>query len=383
MSLRNLFFAKKKNKLYLAFDVGTHSIRSLSLEYGPEGAIGLKKNISLLPSTETNDGTALKTVTRLREIILRYIRKMGNVPDEVLLGVASNLTFNTLGEAERVRKDKNKSIKPEEINEILNQFVEDHKDLERNSEKFVLAHAEPVHLTIDGYDLDPRQLRKIYGSTIKLHISLNYARDDLWQEIEGLKKMLSGLSINVRPSHMAVAAFLIYKNPKTDFLLIKIGGKITEVSGVKEGVLIWTESFSVGGEDITKNIANSLKITLPRAEDIKKQYETFIMPENITDPAKKIINTTAENWIAELRKLILSKQFLLPEKIYLYGGGAKLTAIRKLLEEKTWARDLTYKESVEVKLLAAEDLTMGLFVNQPLRGPEDVGLAALVLMIIA
>src|SRR3989344_3424931 len=97
---------------------------------------------------------------------------------------------------------------------------------------------------------------------MELHLILNYTREDFWNELEKLRRILGGISIGVRPSHIAVASMLIHENPGKDLLLIKMGGKITEVSGIKEGVLSWTESFSGGGDDITGSLADSLNISL-------------------------------------------------------------------------------------------------------------------------
>lgn len=377
----SIFSRKKKSNFYIVLDVGTYSIRSLSIEQGAAGTIGLKKIVSAL-SPKEGGGLAPKIGTRLREILFRYIKGLGRIPDEVLLGLASKFTFNTLEVAKRVRTDKKRSVSKAEIEELLNQFVEDRKDFTKDSEKFVLAHAEPVHLVVDGYDVDPNQPRAIYGSTMELHLALNYVRNDFWKELEELKRILGGIAMDIRPSHMAVASFLTRKNPGADFLLIKIGGKITEVSGIKEGMLAWTETFAVGGEDITKSLAESLNITSARAEDIKKQYETLILPESVANSAKKIINRNVEDWLARLHGVLREKQFLLPDKIYLYGGGARLPRIKRALEEKAWAKDLAYQEAVVVKPIAAEDFTKNIFANQPLRGPEDVDLASLALTLV-
>lgn len=377
----NIFSGKKKSDFYIVLDVGTYSIRSLSIEQGSAGAIGLKKIVSILSPKEGGE-LAPKIGARLREILLRYIKGLGRIPKEVFLGLASKFTFTTLEVVKSMRTDKKKGVSKKEMEEMLNHFVEDRKDFIKDSKRFILAHVEPVHLVVDGYDADPNQPRAIYGSAIELHLALTYVRDDFWKELEELRRILGGIAIDIRPSHMAVVSNLIHKNPDSDFLLIKIGGRITEISGVKDGALVWTESFPKGGEDITENIADSLGITFSRAGDIKKQYETLILRENISSSAKKIIAQKVQEWLITLHGLLRDKQLLLPDKIYLYGGAARLPALRKALEEKEWSKDLTYKETLEIKLLSAEDFAKNAFVNQPLRGPEDVGLSALSLSLI-
>ena len=80
----SIFSRKKKSHFYIVLDVGTYSVRSLAVEYGPDGAIGLKKIVSLLPPKEGGLGLATKIGVRLREIIFRHIKELGKIPDEVI-----------------------------------------------------------------------------------------------------------------------------------------------------------------------------------------------------------------------------------------------------------------------------------------------------------
>ena len=378
----NIFSRKKKGHFYIVLDAGTYSIRSLTVEYGANGAIGLKKTISTLLSKESGGKPATKIGMRLREIILRHIKGLGKIPDKVILGLASRFAFNALEMAKKTRENKKRSVNQAEIKELLKQFVENHKELYMGSEKFILTHAEPTHLTVDGYDADSEHSRAIYGTDMELHLILNYIREDFWNELEKLRRILGGISIDVRPSHIAVASLLIHENPGKDLLLIKIGGKITEVSGVKDGVLVWTESFHEGGDNITRSITDSLNISLSRAEEIKKQYETLILPDNIVNPTREIIEKDVLAWREVLHTLLREKQFLVPQNIYLYGGGSRLKAISRALKEKTWTKDLTYQKEITITLLASENFAKNIFVNQPLRGPEDMDLVALVQILI-
>lgn len=376
MFFRRIFSKKKKSLFYVVLDVGTYSIRALSIERGAYRTLGLKKIVSLF-SPKEGRGLPQKVGERLRGILFRYIKGLGRIPDAVLLGLASRFTFNTLGVTRCTRPNKNKSVTRAEIEELLNKFAAGEKEFVKGSEKFVLVHAETVHLAIDGYDLNPFNPQTIYGSALELSVALSYVRDDLRQGLEEVTRLLGGIPVTLRPTHLAVASLLAAQNPGKDFLLIKIGGAVTEVSGIKGGVLAWTDAFISGGEDITKKLAFMLHLSLARAEDIKKQYETLLLPEHMANSAKKIITQSVQEWRGALAEILREKQFLLPDTIYIYGGGARLAAIGRALEEKAWAKDLTYRERIVAKTLTAEDLAKNIFVHQPLRGPEDVGLAAL------
>ncbi len=54
--------------------------------------------------------------------------------------------------------------------------------------------------------------------------------------------------------------------------MINIGAATTDISICREGILSFTRTAPVGGNDITKNIAKSLKIDFNRAESLKLQH---------------------------------------------------------------------------------------------------------------
>ena len=66
-------------------------------------------------------------------------------------------------------------------------------------------------------------------------------------------------------------------------------------------------------------------------------------------------------------------------KVLLFGGGAYLPEIVSILRGTDWLGGFSYHTVPEVKILEASNFFQGNSLGGFLQGPEDVGLASLVI----
>ena len=111
---------------------------------------------------------------------------------------------------------------------------------------------------------------------------------------------------------------------KDSNLMIDIGAKLTHLNITEKGNLLLSRNVPVGGDTITGKIAESLKISMARAEQFKKDFginQSSMIPETI----RPILNTIK----VEARQLqniyqTKGKKF---DKIIIVGGGANLPGL--------------------------------------------------------
>lgn len=144
---------------------------------------------------------------------------------------------------------------------------------------------------------------------------------------------------------------------KTALMIVDIGSIVTNVLVVVNGVPILNRSIDVGGLTITKAIANSLNITLPRAEQFK--YDIGMNPSQMGQGnVPKTIETALTPIIDELKyslSLYRSQGQKNIEKIILTGGSALLLNLPqylagilnlKVYRGDSWAR-VVYPEELK------------------------------------
>jgi len=115
-------------------------------------------------------------------------------------------------------------------------------------------------------------------------------------------------------------------NDKSALMIVDVGSVVTNISIVVDSIPILNRSIDVGGVTITQAIANSLNISLSRAEQFK--YDIGMNPERLGQGSvPKTIETTLTPIVDELRyslNLYKDKDQKDIEKVILTGGSSLL-----------------------------------------------------------
>jgi type IV pilus assembly protein PilM len=122
---------------------------------------------------------------------------------------------------------------------------------------------------------------------------------------------------------LALIRSLVVDTTKND-VIIDIGAKNTGLNTIKQGLLQLTRNLNIGGDTITDKIAQSLNISMVRAEQFKKDFgvtQSTFLPEAI----KPVLNII-KNEVRQLLTIYQSHNFRV-DSIILTGGGANLPGI--------------------------------------------------------
>lgn len=117
-------------------------------------------------------------------------------------------------------------------------------------------------------------------------------------------------------------------------MVVDIGAIATEISVILDGIPFLNRSIDVGGETITKSIANSLNLDAERSEQIKRDFG--IITGASTSQIPRVIEFVMNNIVNEIRYILslYQNQGERPiEKIVLSGGSAFLPNLPAYLEQ--------------------------------------------------
>lgn len=375
---------KPRTKHCIAVDIGSNTaIRSLRFECDDSACIAAQKQYFELPQREQEADLIPPAIEYLRRLFFQYLKVIGRVPDEILMGLGNHFTFNEIVTERRARERPGEAIRPEELQEMLNDFMEAHREKVIGAKRFALAHLMPFRITADGYQLNALS-RHSRGRIIEIALLATYAWSEYWEALVGLRSLLGGLQLTFISNQAAIAAALISVLNVRDALIVKIGAKITEVSLLGEGAMLWTGQFESGGDNFTTAVAERLKMDRRDAERLKRQWGQVSLPASSARRVQEALLAAGEQWLGKLVEFLKCDECsLLPERLYLLGGGARLEAVREALTSQPWYQDLTLLERLKVTRLDAEEFSGTLFrhTSPPLSGPEETALAAVVMRI--
>jgi cell division ATPase FtsA len=186
------------------------------------------------------------------------------------------------------------------------------------------------------------------GQNICLSIYNVYASS---QVLENLEKLVVDLKMNlvsIVPISYALYRHLgLDKLQKSGALIVDIGGKLTEITLIKNnGEIIETKNFHLGGQIVNQALANFLGLKPEDVENIKIQYKNGISAEAKKKIDKLFIPSTSF-WFKGF-KIILKdfseKHNSLPNKIFLCGGGSKMPFIETNLKKEKNLRILNIED---------------------------------------
>lgn len=137
-------------------------------------------------------------------------------------------------------------------------------------------------------------------------------------------------TIDVIASPIALGQIALSEKQKiVGVALVNIGHQTTSVSVFENGLPISINTFSIGGTDITNDIALGFKIPLEKAEFLKQGN----VEENFS---KKKLDEIVEARLSDIFELIeshlkkIKRNGLLPAGIVFVGGGASILGIEEL-----------------------------------------------------
>ncbi|MEK6848509.1 MAG: cell division FtsA domain-containing protein, partial [Nanoarchaeota archaeon] len=150
----------------------------------------------------------------------------------------------------------------------INKALQDCEDnLSAGNKKII--HVYPISYKLDGKEVEGR-LEGMRGTKIEAKaLFITYSIIHL-EDLLGAIAEAGVEAIDVIASPVAVADMALTEKQKiVGVALVDIGAETTTLSVFENGKLIAMNTFSIGGSEVTNDIALGFKITLDNADDLK------------------------------------------------------------------------------------------------------------------
>jgi len=335
-----------QNKNLVVLDIGSQFLKALLLETNKE-----KKGIIHCWSKEVilknnNGGTSIdienilkpcqKVLQKLKnKIPLKTNQLFLGVGSEIIGGVSTSFCYKRENPEQKIDitelKHLVQRVQWKGFEKIRKQFVLDTNLLEKDL-KLIDAHI--VDIKVDGQSIsNPLGFQ---GRELCLTIFNSYAEKALIKDLINLFSKLGLEIVGVAPHPYSLFYSFGSNLSKKDVLIIDVGGKVTEITLIKnQGEIIEARSFHLGGQSFTKTLAEFLELDLNDAETIKMQYSRGGVSPMARRRLEKLISSNVSSWLGGV-KVVLNEFFekhnSFPKQIFLCGGGGDLPEIKKALE---------------------------------------------------
>jgi cell division protein FtsA len=259
-------------------DVGTSKVTTVIGELGPDGILDIIGE-GTAPSQGLKRGVVVnleRTSEAIRQSVHQAERVAGVRVERVVVGVGgAHLKSVTSHGLAAIRRGH--SIAESDVERAIEQAKAYPFDGELE-----LLHALPLEFKVDGQEgiRDPVGMA---GVRLEVEVHLMAAArgplSNLRRAVEDAGLFIDALVAQPLASGLGV---LNPEEEKMTVLLLDVGGGTTDVAVFREGRLAHSAVLPLGGDHVTQDIAQLLKIPFEEAERVKKKYGAAL-PE-LADP---------------------------------------------------------------------------------------------------
>jgi cell division protein FtsA len=367
---------------YTALDIGTEFAKALVFNLGEDGSAtvrGVGRKRQGLSHMQSGTVADISAVVDNCQVALAEAEEMADFrSSQVIVGIAGELVKGFTTSVSQERKKPDTLISDREL-EALIESVQ--REAMTEAERTItwetglpnvdvrLVHAAVTGATIDGYAVtNPVSFQ---GRHVRISIFNAFAPLIHLGALQTVASVLDLELVAIVAEPYAVARCMDDQQvQQAGALFIDVGGGTTDVALVRQGGIEGTRMFALGGRAFTKSLADRLELPFARAEEVKVDYSKGAKLDSVREVAE-IVAEDITVWAAGVELVLeeFGRSGMLPGRIYLCGGGARLPQIAQALKDPGFARNLPFARPPQVESITVDEVgqvkdTTGLLVDE-------------------
>ncbi|MHB8871008.1 MAG: type IV pilus assembly protein PilM [Candidatus Doudnabacteria bacterium] len=293
-----MFFSSKKS--ILGIDIGTTNIKIAQIT--SKDNVHTLETYGLVNAAFDIDETKEESIAKTVLILKNLIEKSGVSTNKVVASLPNSAVFTSVIDLPPLKDSELKTA------------------IEFEAKKYVPLPITEMTLSWSTIEKMPDGKTRILLTAVPNNVLRSYLKIFQQAKLEPVALEIEALAL--------IRALI--GDDKGSILIIDVGAKSTHLNIVENGNLLLTRNIPMGGDTITQKIAESLKISMVRAEQFKKDFgltQSNLIPENIK-PILANIKSEAKQLqgIYEAR----GKKF---DKIMIVGGTANLPGLNEFFSD--------------------------------------------------
>lgn len=319
-------FSKPKNKkqLALVFDIGSSSVGGVAFymreNEAPEIIYSIREPIPFEQEVVFEKFFA-STMKSLDVVVTKICMKSLGCPKKIFC-VLSSPWYASQTRVINLEKDVpftfTTKLADSLIQKEIDIFKRDHLS------KYVDEEITPIELknmkvVLNGYTAMSPLNQKAKDLEMTLFISMSPE-----QVLSRIKESINRHfhHQDIKFSSFAMATFSVARDmfvSQENFLLVDVGGEVTDIAMVKKDILNDSISFPIGRNYMIRGVASALNCGLTEAKSYISMYKDNHMEESISKKFEPIINKLKTDWLAMFQESLanLSNDISIPSTIFL------------------------------------------------------------------
>src|SRR3989344_5528916 len=382
-----MLFHRKENVIQgIAFDCGTSAVRAALFSYFQKDVL-TKPDVSEIirfPFTSTAYMDANRLKQKTREGFEQIIKKIPSSfqPQEIILGLSSPFYISKTIRKTSRREQPQLVITEKESEDLLAEaqhaFEDDAK--KNTTDKEIITFAALLQKTyINGYRVENPigMAGKVIESSFHFEATTREVFNDMH---EFFARYYSRAAFHIFSTALANfrAVRALYGNDP-GFLIIDIGGEVSDITLAIDGVLKQVTALPMGHMMLLREIAALLGVSLTDASFIIRRHAEQTLENRKEKQITPLIVEFQDMWRKKLLTVLIafSEHYEIPPRIFFTGDGV-LPFHKNIFLEDAF-RSVFYTKNLLIEFATPEILSRQ-FNKHPFHDISDFGLASITLL---
>lgn len=366
-------FRSTQRGLRAVIEVGSYAVKAIAFEARGKSAPPkvLKKMVAKLSPS----GSAERTAARLREVLFLMVKELGAVPEQITVAFGPHLAEQEVVSWSMHPPPTHTAYSQQKLGLYFSNLLEQSRD------KSKVYLAAPLALYANGYRIKPEDLLHAKVGELIFQALMLYFPAKIGAEFIDTKRSLGGMPIEFMPLAIAYAQATTSVLASPDALFVDIGGEETQLLFIHEGLLEGLTTFPVGIRHFLRGIVRLTGGSNDHAEEVKHQYAHGFLKEAERVQLQSELTSEITLWEKNFMEALPSFYHLgpFPARVLVAGSTTPPPEVIDFLRSGTWITSQSYAVSPEVRLLTGQNLFQGDSLGGFIQGPEEVGLASLII----
>jgi len=354
--------SKNQNDLMLVFDIGSSSIGGAFFITQKSGApkivFSMRESIPL--ENEINSERFLELTLKSFETIVQKIAMKGiGVPKKVFC-VLSSPWFASQTRFIKYEQETpfifNSKLADGLIQKEIQTFQEQHYTGGDN--KIRAIELRNMKITLNGYPVSNPLNQK--ARELEMTVFISMSQEQILSSIEKIIDVhFHGREIKF--SSFTMASFTVARDTfvhQDSFLLVDIGGEVTDISMIKQDIICSSISFPLGRNFMIREVSSILQCSTTEAKSYISLFKDGHATELVEEKMKPIMNKLEEEWLRGFQESLvnLSNDISIPATIFITVDQDLSSFFSKIIKTEQFSQYTLTESKFRIIFLGTEAL---------------------------
>lgn len=351
-------FSKENSQQYIAIDLGSSNVRVSIFQPATE-----LESIKVLGTGTQPQGRHAMNAGLVEDfdLVLDTIAsaldeaaiKADAAPEQVIFGLSGSMVQARGLKVRTKRSDPEKNLDEKEF-DVLADHIEDQtleKVRSELQERFG-SELTRVETNFTAYAMDGAKVDTplgLPGEELEIAV-LHYFMDTA--KLRVINNMADQLDIEIVAVVNSVVNYAVHKiDENPSFVVVDIGGDISEVVVIEDGKVLANEVLLMGGSDITWQIQRDLNVDIDEAERLKFSYAQGSVDNDkgylIRQSVEQFLNALSEGVAMALSQI---DPKTIPSHFIITGETRHLSEVKSSLESYPWTQSFHIENQPQIHI---------------------------------